>query len=430
MERFLSRHEKHLPNHFYNLKADLETLPPPPLSPVTHGPLDPQELLPIFPAGLVAHEVSRARSVPIPPAVLAIMAQYRPTPLVYASELRRRLGTPAHIFYKYEGVSPSGSHKSNTALVQAHLAAAEGVETLVTETGADQWGSALALAGQALGLRIHVYMVGSSFHQKPERRALMEMAGAEVTASPSGRTRAGRACLGEGPDHPGSLGIAIAEAVEEAVGTSGAKYALGSVLDSVLLHQSVIGLEARSQLAEVGASPDLVVGCVGGGSNFAGLAFPLLHDPLGRQAKCEFLAVEPAACPTLTRGRLGYDHGDSAGLTPLLFMHSLGKGFVPPPLHAGGLRYHGMSPLVSHLVAQGRVKAVALEQDRVFAAARLFLSCEGILPAPESAHAIAAVIDEALRCRETGEARTILLGLSGHGLLDLASYRASGGAGS
>jgi len=430
LERFLSRHEKHLPDRFYNLKADLETLPPPPLNPATHEPLDPQEWLPIFPAGLVAHEVSCARRISIPPAVLAIMAQYRPTPLVYASEFRRRLGTPAHIFYKYEGVSPSGSHKTNTALVQAHLAASEGTTTLITETGAGQWGSALALAGQALGLKVHVYMVGSSFRQKPGRRALMEMAGAEVTASPSGRTRVGRAFLAKDSDHPGSLGIAIAEAVEEVTGTPGAKYALGSVLDSVLLHQSVIGLEAESQLAEVGVSPDLVVGCVGGGSNFAGLAFPLLHDHLGRQAKREFLAVEPAACPTLTRGKLGYDHGDSAGQTPLLFMHSLGKEFIPPPLHAGGLRYHGMSPLVSHLVAAGRVKAVAIEQERVFAAASLFLSCEGIIPAPESAHAIAAVIDEANRCRETGEERTILLGLSGHGLLDLASYRPHGGAGS
>ncbi len=419
MERFFSRHQRHLPEYFYNLKADLENLPPPALHPATRQPLVPQDLLPLFPAGLVAHEGSLARQVPVPPEVLAIMAQYRPTPLVYASELCRRLQTPARIFYKYEGVSPSGSHKTNTALVQAHLAAAEGVETLVTETGAGQWGSALALAGQAVGVKVRVYMVRSSYQGKPGRRALIEMAGAQVAASPSEHTHAGRMFLAVDPDHPGSLGIAISEAVEEAVGKPGAKYALGSVLDSVLLHQSVIGLEASSQLAEAGVNPDLVVGCVGGGSNFAGLAFPLLgKNGHGR----EFLAVEPASCPTLTGGALGYDHGDSAGLTPLLFMHSLGREFIPPVLHAGGLRYHGMAPLVSHLVASGRVRAVAIEQERVFAAAKLFLASEGIIPAPESAHAIAAVIDEALRCRETGNKRTILFNLSGHGMLDLGAY--------
>ena len=422
MERFSERKHEHLPTHFYNIKADLQEQPKPPLHPGTGEPLQPAALEAIFPKGFIAQEASRERFVPIPAAVFAAYSQYRPTPLVYAGVLRKALDTPAHIFYKYEGVSPVGSHKLNTALMQAYLASREGVRELVTETGAGQWGSALAYAGERFGVGVRVFMVRASFRQKPGRRILMHLSGGRVEESPGPNTEAGLAYYQRDPDHPGSLGIAIAEAVETVLMNPGSKYALGSVLDEVLLHQSVIGLEAEKQMAGLGLDPDTVIGCVGGGSTFAGLGFPFLRRRLLEKKKTEFIAVEPEACPSLTNGELRYDHGDSAGLTPLLYMHTLGRDFVPPPIHAGGLRYHGMAPLVSHLARQGLVRAVAYGQDKVFAAARTFFASEGIRPAPESAHAIAAVIDEARRAREENREKVILFNLSGHGFLDITAY--------
>lgn len=421
MERFASRKIDYLPHNFYNLKADLKELPPPPLNPRTKEPLKPEELEPVFPKSFIAQEISLERHIPIPPEVREIYALYRPTPLVYAHNLVRALVTPARIFYKYEGVGPTGSHKSNTALMQAYLAAKEGIDTLTTETGAGQWGSALAHAGALFGVKVKVFMVRASYRQKPGRRIMMELFGAEVAESPSPLTESGRRYYQENPDHPGSLGIAISEAVELAVKNGRTKYSLGSVLDSVLMHQSIIGLEAEAQMKELGAFPDLVIGCVGGGSNFAGLAFPFMRYRL-KGEKINFVAVEPEACPSITKGQLRYDHGDTAGLTPLLYMHTLGMNFVPPPIHAGGLRYHGMAPLVSHLVSQGFIEARAYSQEKVFEAARFFLQTEGILPAPESSHAIAAVIDEAIKAREEGKEKVILFNLSGHGFLDIAAF--------
>lgn len=421
MERFASRKFDYLPHNFYNLKADLKELPPPPLNPLTKEPLKPEELEPVFPKSFIAQEISLEKYIPIPPEVREIYALYRPTPLIYAHNLVKALATPAKIFYKYEGVGPTGSHKSNTALMQAYLAAKDGVETLTTETGAGQWGSALAHAGALFGVKIKVFMVRASYRQKPGRRIMMELFGAEVAESPSPFTESGRRFYQENPDHPGSLGIAISEAVELAVKNGRTKYSLGSVLDSVLMHQSIIGLEAEAQMKELGAFPDVVIGCVGGGSNFAGIAFPFVRYRLEGQ-KIDFIAVEPEACPSITKGQLRYDHGDTAGLTPLLYMHTLGMNFVPPPIHAGGLRYHGMAPLVSHLVSKGIIEARAYSQERVFAAARFFLQTEGILPAPESSHAIAAVIDEAIKAREDGKEKVILFNLSGHGFLDIAAF--------
>ena len=426
MERFSDRKKEHLPDHFYNIKADLDVLPRPPLDPRSGKPLDPSALQAIFPKGFIEQETSRERYLPIPPEVLEAYAQYRPTPLVYAAELKKLLATPAHVFYKFEGVSPMGSHKSNTALMQAFLASREGVRELVTETGAGQWGSALAYAGARFGIATRVFMVRASYRQKPGRRTLMNLSGARVEESPGPNTEAGRAFYNEDPDHPGSLGIAIAEAVETVLKTPGSKYALGSVLDSVLLHQSVIGLEAERQLQGLGMQPDTVIGCVGGGSNFAGISFPFLRRNLVEGRKIDFIAVEPDVCPSLTRGELRYDHGDSAGLTPLLYMHTLGKDFIPPAIHAGGLRYHGMAPLVSHLASLGQVRGRAYSQEDVFAAARTFFVSEGILPAPESAHAIAAVIDEARKARESRREPVILFNLSGHGFLDISAYERNG----
>ena len=427
MTRFATRKPEYLPKAYYNIKADLEEPPPPPLHPGTKQPLDPKDLEVIFPKGFIAHEISVEREVPIPGEVLEAYAQFRPTPLVYASGLKKYLETPADIFYKYEGVSPTGSHKSNTALVQAYLAAREGVRTLTTETGAGQWGSALAHAGALFGLEVKVFMVRASYRQKPGRKTLMKLFGATVEESPSPLTESGRAFYEKDPDHPGSLGIAISEAVELALKNQGsAKYSLGSVLDSVLMHQTVIGQEAIRQMDELGARPDLVVGCVGGGSNFSGLSFPYVRMRIKDKAAIRFLAVEPDACPSLTKGELRYDHGDASGLTPLLWMYTLGMGFVPPPIHAGGLRYHGMAPLVSHLVDKGIVEARAVAQPEVFEAARVFLRTEGILPAPESAHAVAAVIEEALAARKEGRKRTILFNLSGHGFLDMSAYENNG----
>lgn len=422
MERFASRRRCLIPDSFFNIKPLLTSLPPPPLHPATGSPLAPDDLSPIFTPGFVAHETSMDPRIPVPAKAMEVLELWRPTPLVRAVGLERELGVESKILYKYEGVSPTGSHKSNTAVVQACLAAADGVGALVTETGAGQWGSALAHACSSFGLRTRVFMVRASFRQKPGRKAMMNLLGAEVLESPSSATASGRRISAGDPDHPGSLGIAISEAVEEVVAGGGAKYALGSVLDAVLMHQTLIGQEALAQLREMGCEPDVVIGCVGGGSNFAGLAFPMLGEVLGGRARCRFVAVEPEACSSLTRGSLRYDNGDCAGLTPLLFMHTLGRDFVPPPIHAGGLRYHGMSPLVSHCVASGMVEPLALGQEEVFRAAQAFLGSEGILPAPESAHAVAAAIREALEAKRLGVARTILLNLSGHGLFDMSAY--------
>jgi len=425
-QRFSSRNADLLPTSFYNLKADLSVRPKPPLHPGTKEPLNPQDLEPIFPKGFIAQEITMDRFVPVPRPVLEKFAIYRPTPLIYASGLRQALGTPAHIFYKYEGVGPAGSHKSNTALMQAYMAAQEGIETLVTETGAGQWGSALAQAGHFFGVNIHVFMVRVSYRQKPGRRIIMEMFGAKVEESPSPSTAFGRKLYAADPNHPGSLGIAISEALEVAMGGKNSRYSLGSVLDAVLMHQSVIGIEAERQLAGIGAEPDVIIGCVGGGSNFAGVAFPFVRKNLTEGKKIRFIAVEPEACPSLTQGVYRYDHGDTAGLTPLLFMHTLGMGFVPQPIHAGGLRYHGVAPLVSHLVSLGVVEPRAYGQDKVFDAGKFFYKTEGILPAPESAHAVAAAIDEALEAKRLDRETVILFNLSGHGFLDINAYDHNG----
>jgi tryptophan synthase beta chain len=414
--RFASRKDEFLPRAFYNIKADLPEPPRPPLHPGTKEPL----------RSFIRQEGETAREVPIPGPVLEAFSAFRPTPLVEATALAKALDTPARIFYKYEGAGPVGSHKTNTALMQAYLAAEDGVKTLATETGAGQWGSALAYAGSRFGIETRIFMVRSSYRQKPGRRVIMEMFGGSVLESPSPTTAAGRQFHEQDPDHPGSLGIAISEAVEYTVKSPGVKYALGSVLDSVLMHQTVIGLEAEKQMAELGAVPDTVIGCVGGGSNFAGLAFPFVRHSLKAGRRTRFIAVEPESCPTLTRGALRYDFGDSVGLTPLLYMHTLGMDFVPPPLHAGGLRYHGMAPLVSHLAAMGLVEPKAVAEKSVFDAGVLFMRTEGLLPAPESAHAIAAVVDEALAAKTDGRPRTILFNLSGHGFLDLDAYARNG----
>ncbi len=422
MKRFASRNSDFLPKEFYNLKADLPDLPKPALNPQTRSPLGPEDLAPIFPMEFIKQEVSSERYIPIPDKVLEAFSVYRPTPLIYASELKKHLQTPAHIFYKYEGVGPTGSHKSNTAITQAYLASQEGVETLITETGAGQWGSALAQAGSMFGVEVKVFMVRISYRQKPGRRILMETFDASVVESPSELTEAGKQFFEKDPNHPGSLGIAISEAVELAVKSDNAKYSLGSVLDSVLMHQSVIGLEADKQMQELGESPDMIIGCVGGGSNFAGLAFPFVRKNLKENLNIRFIAAEPTVCPTLTKGHLKYDHGDSVGMTPLLHMHTLGMKFVPPPIHAGGLRYHGMAPLVSHLVDKGIIEPRAYTQEKIFSAGKVFLKTEGILPAPEASHAVAAVIDEALKAREEGVEKSILFNLSGHGFLDINAY--------
>jgi tryptophan synthase beta chain len=422
MKRFASRKSDYLPSKFYNIKADLSELPKPPLNPATKEPLNPEDLEPLFPKGFIKQEGTLERYVPVPGKILEAFSVYRPTPLVYASALRENLQTPAHIFYKYEGVGPTGSHKSNTALVQAYLAAKEGVEVMTTETGAGQWGSALAHAGSIFGIEVKVFMVRISYRQKPGRKILMRLFGASVEESPSNITDAGKKFYSENPEHPGSLGIAISEAVETAAKNENIKYSLGSVLDCVLMHQTVIGLEAERQMQELGVEPDIIAGCVGGGSNFSGLAFPFVRRNIKEGANIRFLAAEPEACPTLTTGSLKYDHGDSVGMTPLLCMHTLGMDFIPPPIHAGGLRYHGMAPLVSQLVKMGIVEPMAYPQEKVFQAAELFLKTEGILAAPESAHAIVTVIDEALKAKNEKKEKVILFNLSGHGFLDIGAF--------
>ena len=413
--------EEHIPRFWYNIAADLPPAPPV-LHPATGRSIGPDDLAPLFPMALIAQEVSTERAIEIPEPVRDIYRLWRPTPLYRARRLERALGTTARIFYKYEGVSPAGSHKPNTAVAQAFYNKAEGVTKLSTETGAGQWGSSLAFAGSVFGLEVKVYMVKVSYNQKPYRRALMETYGAKCVASPSSETDSGRAILAADPQSPGSLGIAISEAVEVAAKNADTKYALGSVLNHVLLHQSVIGLEAIEQMEAADAYPDVVIGCAGGGSNFAGLAFPFLGAKLRSGRDVRVIAVEPAACPTLTRGRYAYDFGDTAHLTPLTKMHTLGSTFVPPGFHAGGLRYHGMAPQVSFLKELGLIEARAYHQNPCFEAGLAFARAEGIVPAPETTHAVRAAIDEALAARQAGTSPVILFNLSGHGHFDMQAY--------
>ncbi len=413
--------EQDIPTHWVNLMADLPGDAPPPLHPGTMQPAGPDDLTPLFPMGLILQEVSPEPEIEIPDQVREIYKLWRPTPLYRAWRLERELDTPAHIYYKYEGGSPPGSHKPNTAVAQVYENAQAGIKKLTTETGAGQWGSALAFACGLFGLECEVWMVGSSYDQKPYRRSMMETWGATVHRSPSEVTEAGRS---QREHATGSLGIAISEAVEVAAQNADTNYSLGSVLNHVLLHQTVIGQEALAQMAMAGEEPDVVIACVGGGSNFGGLTFPFLRRVLGGDTKTRFIAAEPTACPTLTRGVYAYDFGDTVGLTPLMPMYTLGHDFVPPPVHAGGLRYHGDSPLVCGLVKAGLVEPRAYRQNETFDAAVRFARSEGLIPAPEPAHAIRAVIDEAQAAREAGEARVILFGLCGHGHFDLGAYDA------
>jgi len=415
--------ESEMPTHYYNVAADLPKPLDPPLHPGTGKPLGPQDLAPLFPMALIQQEVSTERYIEIPEEVQDVYRLWRPTPLIRARNLEKALDTPAKIYYKYEGASPAGSHKLNTSVAQAYYNKREGIKRLATETGAGQWGSALSMACSFFDLECKVYMVKVSFYQKPYRRSLIETFGASVVPSPSPDTAAGRAILARDPESGGSLGIAISEAIEDAVSREDTHYSLGSVLNHVLLHQTVIGQEAKTQLAKVDAYPDIVVGCVGGGSNFGGIALPFMQDRLAGR-KVEFIAAEPMACPSLTKGVFAYDFGDTAKLAPVTKMYTLGHDFMPEGIHAGGLRYHGMSPLISALYEQGYMSAVALPQLGVFEAAVKFARLEGLVMAPESAHAVKAAMDAALRCRETGEAKTILFNLSGHGNFDMAAYDA------
>ena len=414
--------EDRIPRAWYNIAADLPVPPQPYLHPATLQPIGPDDLAPLFPMALIGQEVSADREIEIPEPVREAYALYRPSPLYRAHRLEAVLDTPAHIYYKYEGVSPAGSHKPNTALAQAYYNKEQGVTRIATETGAGQWGSAMAFAGAYFGLEVKVYMVRASYDQKPYRRILMETYGAEVVASPSATTNYGRSVLATTPDSPGSLGMAISEAVEDAATREDTKYSLGSVLNHVLLHQTVIGQEAIEQMGMAGESPDIVIGCTGGGSNFAGLAFPFLGRNFRDGAKHRIIAVEPEAAPSLTRGVYAYDYGDTAKMAPVALMHTLGHDFIPEPIHAGGLRYHGMSPLVSLLKENGYIEARSVHQRASFAAGVQFARAEGILPAPEPTHAIRAAIDEALVAKEAGEARVILFNLCGHGHFDLGAY--------
>lgn len=417
--------ENELPKKWYNIQADLKTPLDPPLHPQTKKPLGPSDLEAIFPKELIRQEMIQDRYVDIPEEVRDILLLWRPSPLFRAYKLEKYLKTPAKIYYKYEGISPPGSHKPNTAIAQTYYNMKEGIERIATETGAGQWGSSLAFATQLFGLECKVYMVRGSYDQKPYRKMMMQVWGADCVPSPSPDTNAGRTILAKDPKTPGSLGIAISEAVEDAATHANTNYSLGSVLNHVCLHQTIIGQEAQKQLAMVDATPDIVIACAGGGSNFAGTAFPFVKDNIdGRKDPAEIIAVEPAACPTLTKGLYAYDYGDVAGLTPLLKMFTLGHDFIPPSIHAGGLRYHGMAPLVSKLHADKLISATSVHQNEVFDAAVIFARTEGIIPAPESAHAIRVVIDKALECRKTGEEKTILFNNSGHGHFDLSSYEA------
>jgi tryptophan synthase beta chain len=419
--QFLLRAEE-MPTHWYNLNADYPEPLPPPLHPGTREPVTPDLMTAIFPENLVAQEMSAERMIEIPQEVRDVYALYRPTPLLRAVRLEKALQTPAHIYYKYEGVSPAGSHKPNTAIPQAYYNKVAGTKRLASETGAGQWGSSLAFACSVFGLECTVYMVKISFEQKPYRKLLMQTYGATVHPSPSSHTEFGRKMLAQDPNSAGSLGMAISEAIEDTVKNPGTKYALGSVLNHVCLHQSVIGQEAIQQMAMAGEEPDVIIGCAGGGSNFAGLAFPFVRRKITEGKKYRIVAVEPESCPSLTKGELRYDFGDTAETTPLLMMHTLGHTFMPPSIHAGGLRFHGMAPMVSHCKKLGLIDAIAVPQLKVFKSAVLFARAEGIVPAPESSHAISVAIDEAIKCREENRKRVIVFNLSGNGLLDLAAY--------
>jgi tryptophan synthase beta chain len=413
--------EREIPRKWYNIMADMPTIPKPPLHPGTKKPVGPEDLSAIFPMALIEQEVSQERWIDIPDEVLDIYTLWRPSPLFRAYRLEQALRTPAKIYYKYEGVSPAGSHKPNTSVPQAYYNKQAGMKRIATETGAGQWGSSMALAGSLFGIEVTVYMVKVSYHQKPYRRISMETWGATVHPSPSEATRAGKKALETDPENPGSLGLAISEAVEDAATHDNTNYALGSVLNHVLLHQSVIGLEAKKQFEIAGDYPDIIIGCCGGGSNLAGASFPFIPDKIhGRDTR--IIAAEPASCPTLTKGEFRYDFGDVAGLTPFLMMYTLGHDFIPPGIHAGGLRYHADAPLVCQLYHDGIIEACAFHQLAVFEAAVQFARAEGIIPAPETAHAIRAVIDEALICKEEGKEKTIFFNLSGHGYLDLQAY--------
>lgn len=415
--------QEEIPTHYYNIIPDLPKPLDPPLHPGTKKPIGPEDLSAIFPMELIKQEVSSERYIEIPEEVRKAYMLYRPTPLIRAVALEKELGTPAKIYYKYEGVSPVGSHKLNTALAQAYYNKLAGIKRLATETGAGQWGSAMSFACNHFGLESMVYMVNASYKQKPYRKIMMKLFGADVVPSPSNKTKSGQKYLDLDKDHPGSLGIAISEAVEDAAGRSDTNYCLGSVLNHVLLHQTIIGQEAIKQMEKAGDYPDIVIGCHGGGSNFAGISFPFLKDKLdGKKPNLRAIAVEPSSCPSLTKGKFDYDFGDTAGLTPLLMMYTLGHEFIPSPIHAGGLRYHGSSPIVSLLLKEKVIEAKSYEQKEIFDAAVKFAKNQGIIPAPESAHAIKAAIDEAEECKKTGEAKTILFCLSGHGLFDMTAY--------
>ncbi len=416
--------ESRIPRAWYNIAADLPVPLSPPLHPGTHQPIGPADLAPLFPMALILQEVSGEREIEIPDPVREAYQLYRPSPLHRAYRLEKALDTPAHIYYKYEGVSPAGSHKPNTAIPQAFFNKQEGVTRLATETGAGQWGSALSFAGAMFGLEVKVYMVRASYDQKPYRRILMETYGAQVVASPSAETNYGRAVLAATPDSPGSLGMAISEAVEDAATRDDTKYSLGSVLNHVLLHQTVVGLEALEQMAMAGEEPDVIIACAGGGSNFAGLTFPFVGRKLRGEANYRVIAAEPEAAPSLTRGVYAYDFGDTGHMAPIVKMHTLGSEFIPEPIHAGGLRYHGMAPLVSLLKEHGVIDAQSVHQRAAFEVGVQFARTEGILPAPESTHAIKVAVDEALQAKEAGESRVILFNLSGHGHFDLAAYEA------
>jgi tryptophan synthase beta chain len=414
--------EDRIPTSWYNVAADLQTPPPPPLHPGTLKPAGPDDLAPLFPMGLIMQEVSTDRLIEIPDEVREIYRLWRPTPLIRARRWEKALGTPAKIYFKYEGSSPAGSHKVNSSVPQAWYNKQEGITKLTTETGAGQWGSALSMACSMFGMECLVYMVKVSYFQKPYRRSMMRLFGANVIPSPSDTTEAGRQILSQDPDSPGTLGIAISEAVEVAAKNDDTHYALGSVLNHVVLHQTVIGQEAIEQMELAGSYPDFVVGCVGGGTNFGGIAMPFVGQNIKQGKKTRIIAVEPAACPSMTKGVYAYDFGDTAKMTPLLKMHTLGHDFVPAGIHAGGLRYHGMSPLISHVYDQGLIEARAVMQNDVFGAALSFARAEAIVPAPESAHALAAVVDLAEECKQSGDEKTILFNLSGHGHFDMAAY--------
>jgi len=415
--------EDQIPRAWYNISADLPVPQAPPLHPCTHQPLGPADLAPLFPMALILQEVSAEREIEIPEPVRALYTQYRPSPLVRAHRLEKALDTPAHIYYKNEGVSPAGSHKPNTAIPQAFYNKEEGIKRIATETGAGQWGSALAHAGAMFGIEVKVYMVRASYDQKPYRRLMMETYGASVVASPSMETEAGRAILAEHPNSTGSLGIAISEAVEDAVGREDTHYSLGSVLNHVMLHQTVIGLESIKQMEMAGEEPDIIIACAGGGSNFAGISFPWLGLTFRGGRKYRVIAVEPEAAPSMTRGRYAYDYGDTAKMAPMVKMYTLGHDFIPEPIHAGGLRYHGMSPQVSLLKHEGFIEARSVHQRPCFEAGVQFARTEGMIPAPESTHAIRVAIDEALAAKESGEKKVILFNLSGHGYFDLTAYQ-------